>query len=495
MGAAEQLLGLDGPALTGLDWRGFFRGEDAAIASHVAEDLAVGERRSQIRVRLQSQRPDGPATPGELSLFRPPGRAGRVACAFRRTGPEVADAAPAAPALLGRAAFEALTHEVLAEAAAAGLAVSLDLLELPGFAARAAALPAEVGEKTRQDVANALRAGSVGGYAAAEVAEDRFAVMRSADRERLLERLERLTGAPVSTASQPLSADHPPAHHLQALRFALDLHIEAGPTAAGEAFQVVLMETLRRAEAFRHAVAAGHVTLVYQPVVELRTRKLHHFEALARFDDAASPQDVIRLAEELNLIPELDFAVFARVVHTLHTEDKVAIAANLSARSLMEPGFVERIVALTAEWPGLAHRLPIEITETHALTDLTAASVRIEQLQRAGHTVCLDDYGAGAASLDYLRNLRVDVLKIDGRYIRALQTSPRDRAIVQHLAALCRDLGIAVIAEMIEDDATAQAVANLGIPLGQGWLFGKPTASLQWPPKVASARPALAAAG
>jgi EAL domain-containing protein (putative c-di-GMP-specific phosphodiesterase class I) len=142
---------------------------------------------------------------------------------------------------------------------------------------------------------------------------------------------------------------------------------------------------------------------------------------------------------------------------------------------------VDSLLALTAAQPELRKRLIIEITETHALKALDAANDLIGQLQAGGHTVCLDDFGAGAASLDYLRLLNVDVVKIDGRYIRTLTEAPRDRVIVQHVVNMCRDLGIAVIAEMIENEETARAVMRMGAALGQGWLFGKATPSLQWP--------------
>jgi EAL domain-containing protein (putative c-di-GMP-specific phosphodiesterase class I) len=220
---------------------------------------------------------------------------------------------------------------------------------------------------------------------------------------------------------------------------------------------------------------------VFQPVVDLRTRRLHHFEALARFDEGSSPQDIIQLAEELNLITEFDLAVFRRVVEALTSAQAVQIAVNLSARSLVAPGLVEALTALAGADLELRRRLLVEITETHALQDLEAANLLVGRLQSEGFTVCLDDFGAGAASIDYLRRLRVDIVKIDGRYIRALTSDPRDRIVVQHVISLCRDLGMAVIAEMVEDEETARIVAKLGAALGQGWLFGKPAPTLDWP--------------
>lgn len=481
MGAANQILGVEAHALVGWDWRTFVDPTDVGGLSLILTDLAVGERRGGIRLKCVSVAEGRPITTAELAVFRLPGRNGRISCAFRRREGATAGERPSKNGLLDRADFESLAKEVLQEAVESGVPFHLDLVELPGFAASQARLSVADGIKAKQVVADALRAGAHGGFVAAELATDRYALMRSTEAGQLLARLERLTGAAVSCASQSLSLADQPAHSLRAIRFALDRHIEAGPSAAGEAFQSVLSETLRSAEAFRDALTTGKLALVFQPVVDLRTRKLHHFEALTRFDEDSSPQEAIRLAEELDLIAELDLAVFRNVVEILLSHDTLQIAVNISARSLVEVGFIEKLASLAKGDLKICRRIMVEVTETHALKDLEAANLAIGKLQYAGHTVCLDDFGAGAASLDYLSRLRVDIVKIDGRYVRGLREDKRDRFIVQHVVNLCRDLGIAVIVEMVEDEETAKIATRLGAGLGQGWLFGKPTASLCWP--------------
>jgi EAL domain-containing protein (putative c-di-GMP-specific phosphodiesterase class I) len=481
IGAGSQILGVEAHVLVGQDWRTFVDAGDAGAIGLILADLADGERRGSIRLRCVSLAAGHATTEGELSVFRLPGRQARISCAFRRNESAALSGRPKTAGLLDRNAFEDLTAAVLDEAAAAGAPLHLDLVELPGFEASTRALPAAAGAQARRDVVDALRASAYGGFAAAELAPDRFAVMSSVDGAQMLARLGRITGGPVTAASAPLGQGLEPAHSLRAIRFALDRHIEAGPAAAGDGFHAVLEATMRRADAFKQALNGGDFSLVFQPVVDLRTRRLHHFEALARFDEGSSPQDIIQLAEELNLITEFDLAVFRRVVEALTSAQAVQIAVNLSARSLVAPGLVEALTALAGADLELRRRLLVEITETHALQDLEAANLLVGRLQSEGFTVCLDDFGAGAASIDYLRRLRVDIVKIDGRYIRALTSDPRDRIVVQHVISLCRDLGMAVIAEMVEDEETARIVAKLGAALGQGWLFGKPAPTLDWP--------------
>ena len=95
--------------------------------------------------------------------------------------------------------------------------------------------------------------------------------------------------------------------------------------------------------------------------------------------------------------------------------------------------------------------------------------------------VCLDDFGAGASSLPYLQQLTIDYVKIDGVYIRSITDSPRERAIVQGVLTTCKCLGIKTVAEMIEKEDQHKCLMELGVDLGQGWLYGKPAAEIPAP--------------
>jgi len=106
---------------------------------------------------------------------------------------------------------------------------------------------------------------------------------------------------------------------------------------------------------------------------------------------------------------------------------------------------------------------------------LQRAEVLVKGLRRSGAAICLDGFGAGAASFDYLRQVAVDSVKINGRYIREL-TSPASRngVLVRHLASLCRELKVTSIAQMVENKETVGALRQIGIDCGQGFLFGRP---------------------
>ena len=183
------------------------------------------------------------------------------------------------------------------------------------------------------------------------------------------------------------------------------------------------------------------------------------------------------MAEELELIESLDFAVVERVVKKIKADrtGRLRLAANVSARSLMRHSFISNLLKLITVDPGLSDQLLFEFTETASITDLDVANTSIQRLRQHGFGVCLDDFNAGAASLSYLRSLSVDFVKIDGQYMREVAESRRDSAVIRHLVKLCDELGVATIAEMIETPDVAEAVSGLGIRYGQGWRFGRPS--------------------
>jgi EAL domain-containing protein (putative c-di-GMP-specific phosphodiesterase class I) len=123
----------------------------------------------------------------------------------------------------------------------------------------------------------------------------------------------------------------------------------------------------------------------------------------------------------------------------------------------------------------VADRLTFEVTDSSAFGDLYLANTAIQRIRQRGFDVCLDDFGAGGASLASLRALSVDSVKIDGQCVQEVAQSGRDSALVRHLSQLCEELGVATIAEMVETAQAAGALAGIGVKLGQGFYFGRPT--------------------
>jgi EAL domain-containing protein (putative c-di-GMP-specific phosphodiesterase class I) len=165
------------------------------------------------------------------------------------------------------------------------------------------------------------------------------------------------------------------------------------------------------------------------------------------------------------------------------------LAVNVSGRSIASPDFVVRAIQLIAKHPKARGRILFELTESAALDDLALADRHLRALRDEGCEICLDDFGAGAASLAYLQQLSLDVLKIDGRYIRDLQRGGREATFVKHLVRLCQELGIRTLAEMVETQEAEDAVREAGVDMAQGWLYGEPSTLPDWKPAALELEP------
>ena len=149
---------------------------------------------------------------------------------------------------------------------------------------------------------------------------------------------------------------------------------------------------------------------------------------------------------------------------------------NVSGRTIISPSFPLAMKSLVGGRKAIKGRLMFEITESAAIEDLALADKHIQALRALGCVVCLDDFGAGAASLAYLQQLHLDMVKIDGRYIRELQHGGRESTFIRHLVSMCAELKVQTLAEMVESAAAEDAVRRAGVDFAQGYLYGAPAA-------------------
>lgn len=255
---------------------------------------------------------------------------------------------------------------------------------------------------------------------------------------------------------------------------------------SGRVFLAIVLERPHAAQALDTALAADALSYALQPIVTIATGAVARFEVLARFPDGRDPYASVVLAEKAGLAAALDLRVAARAVEALvaaprHRADAHApqahagLAVNISGLSIVKPGFVEELATLAEPLGRRRSALTFEITETAAIPHLAVANAAIQRLRGLGHPVCLDDFGAGSASFPYLQALEVDAVKIDGGYVRRATASARDAALLRGMVRLCRDLGVPTIAECVETDDQVALVRALGVEMGQGFLFGRPT--------------------
>lgn len=204
-------------------------------------------------------------------------------------------------------------------------------------------------------------------------------------------------------------------------------------------------------------------------------------EVLLRMQDGRggviSPIQFIPTAERYQLASRIDRWVLHAVLDQLRRSDTgrlVRVNINLSGQSVGDRQF-HRHACRAIEDSGVdPHLLCVEITETAAVTNLADASVFMTELRQIGVKIALDDFGSGASSFGYLKQLPVDVIKIDGQFVRGLRTSALDEAAVRCFADVARILGIKTVAEQVEDAATAAALRRLDVQFAQGYFHHRP---------------------
>ena len=244
------------------------------------------------------------------------------------------------------------------------------------------------------------------------------------------------------------------------------------------------MEAPRRRRAqVEHALQlpglSHHLRLVFQPIFDLGTGEVIAHEALARWTDPElgpiAPSEFVPLAEQLGVIEDINGHLMILAFEQARTWPRnVKLSFNLSAIQLCSPGSSAAVLeALKAS--GLeADRLQVEVTETALLANFARARDNLTRLKRAGATIVLDDFGAGYASLGYLRELRFDQIKLDGALVTAAQHSEDGKRLLRAVIGLCEILGVSSVAEHVESEQLLALVLELGCTAAQGFWLEKP---------------------
>ncbi|MEL1263167.1 bifunctional diguanylate cyclase/phosphodiesterase [Pseudoxanthomonas putridarboris] len=249
-------------------------------------------------------------------------------------------------------------------------------------------------------------------------------------------------------------------------------------------------ETTRRrgemewASRLRWAMEQDRLLLDYQQIVPLDGGgDAPSIELLLRLRDEDGgivlPGAFLPAAERYGLMPAIDRWVIrtalAHFSHLHETGRKLGTCAiNLSGASIEDDGLADFILARIAEYAVPAHKLCFEITETVAVRNLLKVVHVIERLRRAGCLIALDDFGAGMSSFGYLKNLPVDLIKIDGSFIRDLESDPMSRTIVSAIAQIGHQRGLKVVAEWVSSQHLSDALRSLGVDYGQGFALHRP---------------------
>ncbi len=239
------------------------------------------------------------------------------------------------------------------------------------------------------------------------------------------------------------------------------------------------------------------LTVVYQPIVDARTRQTKGVEALVRWPKDApvryTPDVFIPVAEEFGLIEDLGYFVLSEACRQAAQWPDIFMSVNVSPIQFMNPNFAD-LVEKTLHVTGLeAKRLEIEVTEGFIIDNATRASAIINRLHEMHVRVALDDFGTGFSSIGHLRRFSFDKLKLDRSMVMDILRQPSALRLVQGTIAMADALGLTVVAEGIEDENQVSVLRLAGCSQFQGYLFSKPIEAHELTAFLRDSRMALSA--
>lgn len=232
-----------------------------------------------------------------------------------------------------------------------------------------------------------------------------------------------------------------------------------------------------------YAIRHGELRLVYQPKYSVRDKTLKGFEALIRWEHPTKgfvyPDKFMPIAEESGLIVEMTAWIFKEVSVVCKQFNEIfpyfgSIAINISAKHFQTMSLVQEIKSLIDTKCIRAHHISIEITESAVMNRLDETNAQLNKLREMGIKIALDDYGTGYSSLAYLKNLPIDIIKIDKSFVDGLSSNQEDFAIVKSSIDLAKSLGLETVVEGVEDDEQVNILKQLKADTIQGYVYSKP---------------------
>ena len=501
-GATIALIGHPPEALIGTDIFELVVEDQHSKLREIMRMAEDGARIEPIVVRLRGQ--DGETPPLALSGIQLPDIQGHYFLAIRMGMPSpfpasiVPGSRESVSGLFDKDSFTEVASSRLKAVSESDEEFHYSVFQLGGLSELRARLDEERRIQLLANIGETLRAGSLYGDTAGRLDDERFGVIhgQATDVGDIQSKIEESSrdadpeqeGVQVRTASVDLDTEGlSETEALNALVYTIG-RLGEGSSNVGsinklsEGLATMVEETAQAMSEARIAVDSESFDLLYQPIVDLDTNATHHFEVLARFGDgstARSPSEFFQFAEDVGLVRDLDLACCRRAIKTLRsTHEPARLSVNLSNSSLCHEGFATALLSLAKENADVAGRLFFDIKETSIVSGQILPRKIIGELRGLGHQICVDDFGAGASILHYLRSIEVDLIKIDSRYLGDLLAMSNGMVFLRSITGLCEGLNITAIASMVEDQSSIKLIRDAGIRYAQGYLFGKPATSI-----------------
>jgi len=423
----------------------------------------------------------------------------------RRIGTMISNSYDALTGLLTRPAFELRVHSALKarQGSASWSALYLDMNRMHVINDT---FGMHVGDRVLTQVGELIRQRMPPGALAARISGDRFAVLLLAElqvasnfAEALRQGVEKIS-AQIGDGSMQVSASIGVAavdarcqgftHAFAAAETACKAANDRGRNRV-EVFEESDASIIKRFTDIntigdlRTAMTENRLLLNAQLLAPLSSRhRAPHFEILLRMINASGvtvgPDHFLSAAQRYQIMPEIDRWVIGRAIEMLKPHaallaaDPVVFTINFSGQSLGDAGFTDHVAALIQSSGINPAALCFELTESAAVGNLKHAEELMRRFRKLGCGIALDDFGTGLSSLAYLRSLPINMLKIDGSFVRDVLRDPKAESMIQVVAQLARAMNLVTVAEYVETDEIRMRVAQLGVDYGQGFALGRP---------------------
>jgi len=502
-GATQAFFGRSQEDLVGSSFRDIVAPADIPMVGQSLKKIMKTGRINEDVLRVVN--PDGALLWVSMSAYCLNANDGNLFIGLRKSSPSARAAALSVPregaGLFDSGSFAELAADRLKKIQAAGETAEVTLLSIPAMKDLQDRLDDKSNDVLSKQVGEFLKANSVGGDSAAKVGDGQFSILHAAGTNigDMVKQIESLTkkvdptgqGVAVESATMTMDGETDISEEdlAKGLLYTLNKFRDSDEGVnfkdLASNMTALVGEAVQEVNAFKQVVALSEFYVALQPIVQIHSGEIHHYEALCRFDakPGESPFKTITFAEETGLIHEFDLAMARKVVEWLskfpRNNDKYRAAVNVSGFSIGKPSYVDALMKMLKENSWTQGKLMFEITESSRMSDLEAANNFIQNLRKRGYHVCLDDFGAGAASFQYLSVLDVDVVKLDGSAVKNAQKASKGRAFLSALTELCRRMAVETIAEMVDTPDTLTFCRDCGCNYVQGYLFGKPSADLK----------------
>ncbi|MBM3581150.1 MAG: EAL domain-containing protein [Alphaproteobacteria bacterium] len=499
-GATDRLLGKAPDALKGIPFKGLFTDKGGAL---IADLLAGAGAQGRIDdVMLEMPLASGAIAQVALAGYRAADFDGHFFVALKVAPRRIIDTSRAPIArdsetgLMAKNEFAAVAAERIKSMQDAGQKTKVTMVNVANLENLRGEIPKGAHENVLKAIGGVLNRYSVGGDTATRIDGENFGFVHGdnvdipAVNQEMLAATCQVHSAAAQLKSKTSTIEIDPAaltedQIVKALIYSMRTFSKNPSAVENKSMSSLLesrvTETMKMVETFQAICRTRNFDLVYMPICHLKTHQVHHFEALTRFREGgkkgtSSPYEMITLAEEMGIVAEFDLAVTRKAID-FAVKSALAglppIAVNISGHSIGNADFNATILSLLGSATNIAGKIMFEITESSEIKDLEGVNRAIQGFRKKGFKMALDDFGAGAASFDYLNTLDVDTVKFDGPVVKRAYATDKGRAFLASMATLCNSMGIETIAEMVEDEPLAKFLAGCDVHLGQGYYFGK----------------------